>query len=57
VPRVWQFLDQLPQTASGMVQNFALRETFTPKSQPSMEGGPALVDHALPCGNDREEAP
>jgi len=28
VPRVWRFVDQFPQTASGKIQKFALRETY-----------------------------
>jgi fatty-acyl-CoA synthase len=28
VPRIWRFVDQFPQTASGKIQKFALRETY-----------------------------
>jgi fatty-acyl-CoA synthase len=28
VPRVWRFVDQFPQTASGKIQKFALREAY-----------------------------
>ena len=28
VPRVWRFVDQFPQTASGKIQKFALREIY-----------------------------
>jgi fatty-acyl-CoA synthase len=28
VPRIWRFVDQFPQTASGKIQKFALREAY-----------------------------
>ena len=28
VPRIWRFVDQFPQTASGKIKKFALRETY-----------------------------
>jgi fatty-acyl-CoA synthase len=32
VPRYWQVIDEFPMTASGKVQKFVLRESFTPTS-------------------------
>ena len=28
VPRIWRFVDQFPQTASGKIQKFALQEIY-----------------------------
>jgi fatty-acyl-CoA synthase len=28
IPRVWRFVEQFPQTASGKIQKFVLREGF-----------------------------
>ena len=28
VPRTWRFVDQFPQTASGKIQKFRLRESY-----------------------------
>ena len=28
VPRIWRYVDQFPQTASGKIQKFVLRENF-----------------------------
>jgi hypothetical protein len=30
VPRIWRFVDQFPQTASGKIQKFLLREQLPP---------------------------
>jgi fatty-acyl-CoA synthase len=30
VPRIWRFVDQFPQTASGKIQKFVLRDQFQP---------------------------
>jgi acyl-CoA synthetase (AMP-forming)/AMP-acid ligase II len=30
VPRIWRFVDQFPQTASGKIQTFLLREQLSP---------------------------
>jgi fatty-acyl-CoA synthase len=29
-PRIWRFVDQFPQTASGKIQKFILRDQFQP---------------------------
>ena len=31
VPRIWQFIDQFPQTASGKIQKFVLRDNYLAK--------------------------
>ena len=41
-PRVWRFVDELPQTASGKVQKYVLREHFLKelRAKKSLEGAP-----------------
>jgi fatty-acyl-CoA synthase len=34
-PRHWRFVDRFPQTASGKIQKFALREQFLGESRPA----------------------
>jgi fatty-acyl-CoA synthase len=34
VPRIWKFVDQFPQTASGKIQKFILREAYLKEIQP-----------------------
>jgi fatty-acyl-CoA synthase len=32
VPRIWRFIDRLPQTASGKIQKFVLRDSYLSKA-------------------------
>jgi fatty-acyl-CoA synthase len=34
VPRIWKFVEQFPQTASGKIQKFVLRDAYMKEIQP-----------------------
>jgi acyl-CoA synthetase (AMP-forming)/AMP-acid ligase II len=34
VPRIWKFVEQFPQTTSGKIQKFVLRDTYMKEIQP-----------------------
>jgi acyl-CoA synthetase (AMP-forming)/AMP-acid ligase II len=39
VPRIWRFVDSYPQTASGKIQKFALREQYVTGQAVTIDGG------------------
>jgi acyl-CoA synthetase (AMP-forming)/AMP-acid ligase II len=40
IPRVWQFVDELPQTSSGKIQKFVLRDTYAATPTVTSENRP-----------------